>query len=70
MQVLTALSGATEAMMQQSLKQDVDTIVDAIRAEVAVADGREADLAIEDAIQVYSASQPQQQVHRCSRLYC
>ena len=43
-------------MIQQSLKQEVDTMVHAIRAEVAVADGGEANMAVEEALQVRSAS--------------
>ena len=52
LQVLAALNGNTEEDVGSSLREGVDTMVDAIRAEVAAIDGIEADMAVEDAIHV------------------
>lgn len=54
LQVMAALTGEVEGAAQESLKQDVDLMVDAIRAQVAASTDAETDVAVEDALQVGS----------------
>ena len=56
LQVMAALTGEVEGAAQESLKQDVDLMVDAIRAQVAASTDVETDIAVEDALQVGSAT--------------
>lgn len=51
-QILTALSGDAEAEVQQSLKEDVDIMLDSIRAEVAASVDSEVAMDVEDTLQV------------------
>lgn len=51
-QILTALSGDIEGEVRQSLRENVDTMIDSIRAEVAASSDAEAATAVEDALQV------------------
>ena len=53
LQVITALNGEVDGAVQQSLRQDVDSMVDTIRAQVAASTEEDADIAVDDALQVF-----------------